>query len=355
MEEKSGNVEELIKRLPEGYEKACYETKGIERKREIKTPEDLIRLALLYLTGGYSQIEMSVIAKELGIGNISDTAFMEKFAKCREWLEWLVSKIKPEAVIKYEKPKSLEEWELTAIDASEVTEKGRSKRRFRLHYAIDIMKMCGVAYKITSEKVGETLRNFDIKEKQLILADRIYGTLTGIEHCMERGANFILRVKHDAFKLYNADGTEINIVDKVRGVTSKKAENIVAYVKLKKRGLTEVRICAMKIPEDKLREVERKDKQKSSKKQKKLSAEAMKMHEYVVVITALPDSVTADEIIDVYGFRWQIELYFKRLKSIMDFGNVPLKREDSIFTWLNGKLLVALLIEQMIAEVSFSP
>ncbi len=39
----------------------------------------------------------------------------------------------------------------------------------------------------------------------------------------------------------------------------------------------------------------------------------------------------------------------------MDFGNVPLWREDSIMTWLTGKLLVSLLIEQMIAEVSFSP
>ena len=78
------------------------------------------------------------------------------------------------------------------------------------------------------------------------------------------------------------------------------------------------------------------------------------MSKYVVVITALPDEISADEIIKRYQLRWQVELYFKRLKSIVDFGNIPLKKEERILTWLNGKLLVLLLIEQMLSEISFS-
>jgi len=37
------------------------------------------------------------------------------------------------------------------MDASDVKEKGRSGRTYRLHYAIDIMKMCGLAFKITAQ------------------------------------------------------------------------------------------------------------------------------------------------------------------------------------------------------------
>jgi len=69
----------------------------------------------------------------------------------------------------------------------------------------------------------------------------------------------------------------------------------------------------------------------------------------------LPATISACDIIALYQLRWQVEIFFKRLKSIMDFGNVPLKREDSIHAWLNGKLLISLLIEQMLSEVSFSP
>ena len=355
MEEQKTNVDELIKRLPQGYEQACMDTKAIERKREIKNPADLIKLVLLYLTGGFSQIEMSVISQELGIANISDTAFLKRFAKCKNWILWIISQIIPMPIIEYEIPHSFKNYIITALDASDVTEKGRSGRTFRLHYVFDIIKMCSLSYRITSQKVGETLLNFDIKKNWLILADRIYGTLTGIEYCLKSGANFIFRLKYNAFKLYDKDGNELDLLNKLREITNDTARDIEVYVKLATLGLTKLRICAIRIPDEKLEKVERRNKHRDSKKQQTTSPQALEMSKYVVVINALPYIITAKDIISLYRFRWQVEIYFKRLKSIMDFGNVPLRREDSIYTWLNGKLMVSLLIEQMISEVSFSP
>jgi hypothetical protein len=355
MGEKEGNIEELIKRLPEGYEQACYEKKAIERRRQIKRPSDLMRLILLYLTGGYSQIEMSVIAEEMGIAKIGDTGFLKKFAKCKEWLGWIVEAIVPRAIIEYEVPEWLKAYVTVALDASDVTEKGRSARMFRLHYAFDMMKMMSLTYKITAQKIGETLLNFDVQKNWLILADRAYGTLTGIEHCLSKGANFILRLKHNAFKLYRKDGTEINLSDELDGITGEAAKDIEAYVKLGDSRLTKLRVCAAKIPDDKLEGVDRRNRRNASRSRRIPSDGAIKMSKYVVVITSLSCDISADEIVSLYRLRWQVELYFKRLKSIMDFGNVPLKREDSIMTWLNGKLLISLLIERMLSEVPFSP
>lgn len=355
MESQTSNVEELMNRLPEGYATACYEKKAMERSREIKTPADLMKLLLLYLTGGYSQLEMSVIAEELGIAKIGDTGFLKKFAKCGEWLAWISKAIRPSAVIEYPVPDWLKKYTLVALDGSDVTEKGRSGRTFRLHYAFDMMHMMSLSYKITPQKIGETLLNFAIKKDWLILADRIYGTLQGIEHCLVNEAAFILRLRHNAFKMYNKDGTEINLPNELSGVTSEMAKEVEVYAKLPSLGLTKLRVCISKIPDDKLAQVERRNKRKASKKQITISDSAIEMSKYMVVITALPESVTATEVLSLYRLRWQVEMYFKRLKSILDFGNVPLRREDSIMTWLNGKLLVSLLIEQILSEVSFSP
>ena len=355
MDVQNTNVDELIKRLPQGYEQASVETKAFERKREIKTPVDLIKLVLIYLTGGYSQLEMTVIAKQLGIAQISDVAFLKRFAKCKDWLAWMVTQIVPTPIIEYKTLAKFAMYKIVALDASHVTEKGRSKRTFRLHYAIDLLKMCSLSYKITSQKVGETLTNFDIQKNWLILADRIYGTLTGIESCLNAGANFVLRLRYNAFKLYDEDGVEIKLLDKLKHVTSDTAVDIEVFVKLPKLGLTKLRVCATKIPDDKLDEVNRRNKRNDSRKQRTTSSFAKTMSSYVVVITALPSCISATDILSLYRFRWQVELYFKRLKSILDFGNVPLQREDSIYAWLNGKLLISLLIEQMIGEVSFSP
>jgi len=47
VKKKEANVEELIKRLPKGYEKASQATGAIGRKREIKNPVDLMQLVIL--------------------------------------------------------------------------------------------------------------------------------------------------------------------------------------------------------------------------------------------------------------------------------------------------------------------
>ena len=266
----------------------------------------------------------------------------------------MTSQIVPKPVIEYTCLEKFAKYQIVALDASDVTEKGRAKRVFRLHYAIDLLKMCGVAYKITAQKTGETLKNFRINKKWLVLADRVYGTLSGIEHCLVSEANFALRIKYKAFKLYDEAGKEIDILKKISAACGNAFE-MAAFVELPTFGLTKLRVCVCKIPDNKLEQVAKRNKRRDSKKQISTSAQALKMSEYVVIVTSLPKDILLEDIISLYRYRWQVEIYFKRFKSILDFGNIPLYREDSIYTWLNGKLLISLLIEQMLSEVSFSP
>jgi hypothetical protein len=61
-------------------------------------------------------------------------------------------------------------------------------------------------------------------------------------------------------------------------------------------------------------------------------------------------------VLNWYRCRWQIELCFKRMKSILGLGALPKKRPDSCRAWLHGKLLVALLLERLLDEAEhFSP
>ena len=73
-----------------------------------------------------------------------------------------------------------------------------------------------------------------------------------------------------------------------------------------------------------------------------------------MVVTSLDDSISAEQILDIYRLRWQVEIHFKRLKSILDFGELPKKKPEHSLAWLNGKLMVTLLIESVVAK-SFSP
>jgi IS4 transposase len=80
------------------------------------------------------------------------------------------------------------------------------------------------------------------------------------------------------------------------------------------------------------------------------------MNNFIVLVTSILDPhVSAKDILELYRLRWQIELYFKRLKSLMGFGDVPNKKETHIKIWLNAKLAVAIMLEIMTAQVDFSP
>ncbi len=73
------------------------------------------------------------------------------------------------------------------------------------------------------------------------------------------------------------------------------------------------------------------------------------------VITSLPASISAEKVLDFYRLRWQVELVFKRYKSLLGSGNVPTKTKESSEVWLNGKMFLALLIEKYLGDIDFSP
>ncbi len=95
--------------------------------------------------------------------------------------------------------------------------------------------------------------------------------------------------------------------------------------------------------------------EKESKKQIKISDDTKYSHRYTFVATSLPETYTAENILAIYRLRWQVEMVFKRYKSILGAGSVPVKTKEAAEAWINGKMMPALLIEKFIGSVDFSP
>ena len=67
-----------------------------------------------------------------------------------------------------------------------------------------------------------------------------------------------------------------------------------------------------------------------------------------MIWTSLPEETPADKVLSFYRSRWQIELSFKRMKSLLGLGHLPKKDPASARAWLHGKLLASLLVERVI-------
>ena len=68
----------------------------------------------------------------------------------------------------------------------------------------------------------------------------------------------------------------------------------------------------------------------------------------MIVVTSLPaKGYKAKDILAVYRLRWQIELAFKRLKSLPHMDKLPTRAEPTSRSWLYAHLTLALLCDDL--------
>ncbi len=80
-----------------------------------------------------------------------------------------------------------------------------------------------------------------------------------------------------------------------------------------------------------------------------LKPKTLAFAQYFIVFTTLEATeLTARQVLEWYRLRWQIELVFKRVKTLLRAGHFPKYDDQSSRAWLYGKFLVALLAEKLI-------
>ena len=114
----------------------------------------------------------------------------------------------------------------------------------------------------------------------------------------------------------------------------------------KQEGWIEGRICAVRKSEAAIASAQQRLRQKASKKQTTLRPETLEYAKYVIVFTTWR-TAPATQILDWYRVRWQVELAFKRLKTLTQLGHLPKSDDRSSRAWLYGKLFVALLAQKL--------
>ncbi|UIK09422.1 transposase [Rhizobium leguminosarum] len=76
------------------------------------------------------------------------------------------------------------------------------------------------------------------------------------------------------------------------------------------------------------------------------SQAGIEMAGYLVLLTSLTaDDWPPERLASTYRLRWQIELAFKRMKSLIGLEDLRAKDADLARLWINTALLAALLAE----------
>ena len=191
----------------------------------------------------------------------------------------------------------------------------------------------------------------------LILADRGYCHPAGVARVRGQGGDIIVRL-NSSVPLFAADDQPFPLLPQLRKLPAGGTSGPMGSGDARRgRSACEGRLCALRKSQQAIAAAERQLDRREHKNQIRVRPETREYAHYVMVFTTLPAAeMGAAEVLEYYRFRWQIELVFKRLKSLLAVGHLPKHDERSSRAWLYGKLLVALLTQKLVRlGASFSP
>jgi hypothetical protein len=343
----SENWRVLLSLFPEGWEEEAARSKAVERLRGFDSTEAVIRTLLLHVARGYSLRETAALAHAAGLASVSDVTLLNRLQKAEEWLRWLCLELLQENGVELTVPSQRPRVRL--LDGSIVREPGRTGSQWRLLYCLRLPSLLCDYFDLTptqGEGSGEWLGRLPVNAGDLVLADAGYCSVAGMAYTQERQADVIVRINPQNFPCCSQSGRRrslLSLVEKLR--EPGQAGDWQVWLPGPKK-LLRGRVCALRKSEEAARQAVRRLRRKASQRQTELKVETLAYAQYVMVFTTWATAASR-EVLEWYRVRWQIELAFKRLKSLAGLGHLPKSDPASARAWLYGKLFVALLAQKL--------
>lgn len=339
----------MLKLLPARWEELARETGAVTRLRGFDSVEQLLRGLLLHVGLGCSLRETVVVAKAAGWLEMSDVALLKKLRQSERWLQALCVGLLREGELELPNKPGMK---MRLIDGTLVKEPGQTGSQWRVHFSLRVPEWTCDHFRLTSsegEGHGESLRQFPVRANDCLIADRGYAHAAGIWHVHQKGGFVIVRHNAQTLPVEDEAGTGVDLRPWLRTLTRPgQAGSRTAYVRTETDQRVAVRLCAVRKSEEAIVATERKLRRRAQRKGQQLNAETLEYARWIIVLTTVPAEVLSEGLIlEWHRVRWQVELAFKRLKSLAGLGHLPKYDAASSRAWLYGKLLVALLTERM--------
>jgi hypothetical protein len=343
----------LVGLLPSSWEQLGRSSGAVRRLRGFSSIESLMHTLLLHVGCGWSLRETVVQAKLAGIAEVSDVTLLNRLRDAENWFRQLCELLLLELGVTL-KP-TICGRNVRLLDATVVCEPGKTGSQWRIHYSLRLPALECDHFVLTSTKgvgAAERFAQFKFQADDLVLADAGYSHPPGIQSIVEQKAAVCVRLNPHAMPLYNKAGERFDLTARLGGLTATgEIAEWPVWVHSGERKY-QGRLAAIRKSQEAIRRAERRVKDKEQRG-KKVGLLGRLCSQYVLVFTTLSAAeASAEEVLDTYRLRWQIELSFKRLKSIADLGHLPKYDDRSSRSWLYGKLFIALLTEKMMRVAS---
>lgn len=306
------------------------------------------------VANGFSLRNTAALASVVDLPQISSVALHKWMRRIGDYIFWLLEQVSDSR--SQFSPLRWGGYDIIATDATTVQRPGAQGTTARVHVALRLSTLRCVETKITTDRVGEHFAGFEsMTAGQLWIADRGYANPECVKRADAMNAAVLVRYNLGSLPVYpEADfETPIDVLALLRrqarvGKIGTKAVWIVPKNSSAIRAL----LHFSKLPAKAAAHA--RAKQTSERKmngQDPASPLVTELAGYRVLVCTAPASrLSAKNCFILYKLRWQIEIHFKREKSIAGLDALPNFREDTIATWIAAKLLITQLTRNIVAE-----
>jgi hypothetical protein len=324
---------------------------ALVRKRGVRSAADLLHLALLYGPGGLSLRGVAGFACEAGIADLCDVSLLDRLRNGGDYLADVLDHL-----LAHRRGDAAADGRLrlNLVDGSTVSVPGSDGSDWRLHARYEPVRGCFTDLVITEARTAEALCCVAVRPGDVIVQDRGYARVRNFAHARANGADFLTRIGWRSVKLYDLAGQSFDLLAALPASGASVVEHQV-QIGNARAGVRARLIIARKPPEATERQQARL-RRRASRKGYQTDPRTLRTAGFMMLLTSLqPEQASAEAVVRLYRVRWQIELAFKRLKSLGGFAQLRASDPRLARTWLLAHLIAAVLIETSLGEVLDSP
>jgi hypothetical protein len=331
-------------------EATAREFKALQRVRKIRTAEALLRLALMWGPGRQSFREAAALAGDAGIADLSDKAVEGRLRKMGEWLAHILVVLLADRL---DRPGWARNGDLaiSLVDGSVICAPGQGQD-WRLHARYDPGRGRFADLVLTTTREAEAAGRTRICPGHTLIMDRGYARVRNFRAVLESGGNFITRISWGSVKLHDAEGARVDLTALLADTTQ------VREVPVWINGIPPAsRLVIQPLPAEDAERQRARRVRKANRDSRQINPRTIQAAGFMMLLTSLAaDAQPAEQVLALYRDRWQVEIGFKRLKTLGRLDELPSTDPVLARTWLLAHLIAAVLTDDLANEiVGFPP
>jgi len=352
---------EVVPHLPPDLEEQARILGAFQRRRAVACATDLLRALLASVLVATSLAHLGAWAVLADLADISAPAWQKRLIRSSVWLLWLLGELltpppAPVRLLPYASGNIL------LVDATRLGQVGGTGDDWRLHTAYNFTIGRLVQVTLTDRSGGEHLGYYHIQPGDIIVADNGYGYRRSVATVRKQQGHLLIRVRPATFPFEQADGRSVDVIAQLRrrGPTVRAWHGWCTDADGERY---RVRLIAAKLPAKEAAAARRRARQNAQKHGRTVQVATLLVAGWVVLITTLDASRwDAPSVLRLYRVRWQVELVYKRMKSILRLGALRGRTRASIEASIRALLVAwalqeadAAWVRQQLARIARDP